>query len=131
MKTLTFFAASLLVLPAVFAADESTPAASQQTVTTTTEIAKPAPAAPDLLVMSAGSVLAIRGGESARLVAEMKLADGSIVTPGGTVRRTDGTSVSLADGQAISMNGNISAAPAGAVTDTSTVIVSDEAVKPQ
>ena len=62
---------------------------------------------PDALVMSGGAVVAVRGKETTRLETDYKLPDGTIVTTGGTVRRPDGTTTSLSDGQRISMAGNI------------------------
>ena len=95
------------------------PDASQTTTTTTeSKVLEVKTLAPDLLVMSAGSVLVVRGKQTSRLESEVRLADGSVLTPGGTVRRPDGSSTMLSDKQAISATGKISEAPPGSVTET-------------
>jgi hypothetical protein len=93
-------------------------AASTTTTTTKTAVVEVKTLAPDALVMSAGSVLVVRGNQKSRLETELRLTDGSILTPGGTVRRGDGSATALNDGQAISADGKIGAAPAGSLTET-------------
>jgi hypothetical protein len=85
--------------------------------------------APDLLVMSAGSILVVRGNQKSRLETELRLTDGSVLTPGGTVRRPDGSSTSLADGQSVTANGKIGTAPAGSLTETTSTGVEIVPVK--
>lgn len=92
--------------------------ATPTTTQTTTQIAEVKTIAPDVLVMSAGSILVVRGRQTSRLETEVRLSDGSILTPGGTVRRADGSSTTLADGQAITPAGKIGTAPAGTLTET-------------
>ncbi|MHA3774306.1 DUF6799 domain-containing protein [Verrucomicrobiota bacterium sgz303538] len=92
--------------------------ATATTTQTTTQIAEVKTIAPDILVMSAGSILVVRGRQTSRLETEVRLSDGSILTPGGTVRRADGSSTTLADGQAITPAGKIGTAPAGTLTET-------------
>ena len=134
MKTFLCSAAFLAVVtPAALlgqaAENASGSPSAAQTVVTETTVAN-VPPVPDALVMADGSVLAIRGQEAARMDAEVKLRDGSIVTPGGTVKRPDGSSVPLADGQGISANGNIGPAPQGA-SGATVIIENDAAIKPQ
>ncbi len=122
MKAPLLLALSFAALPSLFAADEPAAAATPGTgntviVTETIPVQAAAPALPDAYVMAAGSVLAVRGKESTRLQLETKLRDGSVITPGGTVRRPDGTTVTLADGQAIMLTGELGKAPAGYATD--------------
>lgn len=98
--------------------------------TTTVTITEARVVKPDALIMSSGSVLVLRDKATTRMAADMRLNDGSIVTPGGTVKRADGSTVTLADGQAISPAGVVGAAPAGVATDVPAV-VEGAAVKAQ
>jgi len=101
------------------------------TTSTQTKVVEVQTLAPDALVMSAGSVLVVRGQQKSRLESELKLSDGSILTPGGTVRRADGSSTSLADGQAITAAGKIAPAPKEVVvTPTVKTIEITPAVRP-
>ena len=112
----------LLHVPAMAQTADSAVSGSTTTKTTTTTekaatITEVQTLAPDALVMSSGSILVVRGNQKSRLETELRLTDGSILTPGGTVRRPDGSSASLNDGQAISAAGKI--AP---TTNTTTVV---------
>lgn len=135
MKT-SFFSAAFFAVASLAASSgqaiETAPTPrSAATATTTIEVvAKSVLAVPDALVMADGSVLAIRGQHAARMEADVKLKDGSIVTPGGTVKRPDGSSLRLADGQGVSANGNIGPAPQGAA-GTTVIIDHEAAIKPQ
>jgi hypothetical protein len=111
----------LLLAAAAASSSAQTSTESSQTSTTTStksEVVEVRTLAPDLLVMSAGSVLVVRGKQTSRLETEVRLADNSVLTPGGTVRRPDGSSTMLSDGQAISAAGKIGDAPTGALTET-------------
>jgi hypothetical protein len=132
MKTLLCSAAFLAVASLATASAQAVENGPAQTTTQTvvTETSTTLPPTPDALVMADGSVLAIRGKQATRMEAEIKLRDGSIVTPGGTVKRPDGSSVQLLDGQGVSANGNIGPAPEGAAGAT-VIIENEEAVKPQ
>lgn len=133
MKTLLCSAALLAVLStdSVRAQGIANSSASAVTIPTVViETTTALPPAPDALVMSDGSVLAIRGQQASRMEAEIKLRDGSVVTPGGTVKRPDGSSVRLEDGQGVSANGNIGPAPAGA-SGATVIIENDVAAQPQ
>jgi hypothetical protein len=101
----------------------STNASTTTTTTTKTAMVEVKTLAPDALVMSAGSVLVVRGNQKSRLETELRLTDGSILTPGGTVRSGDGSATALNDGQAISADGKIGTAPAGALTETTSTEV--------
>lgn len=69
------------------------------------------------VVMSSGALAKIGANDRAtRIDVEVTLADGTRVSPGGTVYLPDGTSTSLRDGQQISAGGKISAAPPQDVT---------------
>jgi hypothetical protein len=96
----------------------ATNATGVTTTTTSTTTAGGATAAPDALVMSAGSILVLRGGQTSRLSEEVKLTDGSVVTPGGTVRRPDGSRTTLSDGQSISIDGKLTTATTSGTTST-------------
>lgn len=132
MKTLlcsaAFFAVATLAASQAQAVENASP--ERTTTETVVTEATALPPAPDALIMADGSVLAIRGEQASRMESEIKLRDGSIVTPGGTVKRPDGSSVQLADGQGVSANGNIGPAPQGA-SGTTVIIENDVAIKPQ
>lgn len=132
MKTLLCSAALLTVATLADAQEQAPANVSAERTTTQTVVTEtaPLPPAPDALVMADGSVLAIRGEQASRMTSEIKLKDGSIVTPGGTVKRPDGSSVQLVDGQGVSANGNIGPAPQGA-SGATVIIESDVAIKPQ
>jgi hypothetical protein len=132
MKTLLCSAAFLVVASLATASAQAVENGPAQTTTQTvvTETSTTLPPAPDALVMADGSVLAIRGEQATRMATEIKLRDGSTVTPGGTVKRPDGSSVQLLDGQGVSANGKIGPAPAGA-SGATVIIENDDAVKPQ
>ena len=101
-----------LSLPGLaLATDEPRPASPAHLDTVVVE--KPVRLAnPDQFQMSSGSVLARRGSESARLTEDVKLLDGTILTPGGTVRRKDGAETQLVDGQTIAIDGKMGHVPA-------------------
>jgi hypothetical protein len=121
MKTLLFLAVALGVPAVLFADDQTVTAAQQGHGVAATGIAaegKPGQAdRPDRFTMSAGSVAAIRGSHSERLTNDVKLLDGTILTPGGTVRLPDGSETQLADGQSINMDGKLGPVPPAARTN--------------
>jgi hypothetical protein len=111
------------VVPAASAAPTSPTAAGAPVApsATRTEIVEVKVLAPDHLVMSSGSILVVRGNQTSRLESELRLTDGSVITPGGTVKRLDGSTTLLADGQAISPAGKLAPAPISTVTETTPV----------
>lgn len=120
MRNFPFAACCIALVLAAPATHAQTSAATSETTTTTTQsqVVEVKTLAPDLLVMASGSILVIRGDQKSRLETELRLADNSILTPGGTVRRPDGSSTMLTDGQAITASGKIGPAPAGTLTET-------------
>jgi len=97
------------------------PAVPETPAKTTTEIVEVKVLAPDHLMMSAGSILVIRGDQKSRLESELRLTDGSIITPGGTVKRPDGSATRLEDGQSISPAGKLGPAP-GTTVESVTIV---------
>lgn len=74
--------------------------------------------------MSSGALAKIKDGHATRLDMETVLSNGARVTPGGTVNASDGSTATLRDGQQITMDGKISAAPALDVQMASSVLSS-------
>lgn len=111
--------ALLCALPLAAPAQQST---TEVTTTTTQPVAPATDAAlPEVLFMSSGTVVLKRGNATSQLQAPVKLTDGSMLTPGGTVTRPDGTRNQLIDGQTITSAGVIGVAPQATGAESSAV----------
>ena len=72
----------------------------------------------EALVMSAGGVLVVKGDDISRLENELKLQDGTVVKPGGTLRRSDGRTEHLIEGQKVDWSGRLGPVPDNAATES-------------
>src|SRR5215210_6425513 len=121
MSTKLFLPVSIVLCAASSFAQVSTSTGEQTTSTTTSTAAvESSPARQRLadgerIVMTSGALAKVAGTHATRIDVDVVLADGTRVSPGGTIYLADGTSSSLRDGQQITGDGKISTAPPEAV----------------
>ncbi len=61
----------------------------------------------DGVIMKDGKLLVTKNGQAAPLTENVTLNDGTIVTPDGTVKKTDGTTVTLKEGDYVTADGKL------------------------
>lgn len=61
----------------------------------------------DVFVMKDSKMWQIKAGEKSEMTEDVTLVNGTIVMANGTVKKTDGQTISLKNGQYVDMEGNI------------------------
>lgn len=69
--------------------------------------------APDGLLRTQGSMMYLKNGQLSRVTYEMKLSEGLTARPNGEIVKPDGQTVTLQEGQMMTLDGQVTQAPKG------------------